>query len=61
MENKISLTIDEAVKATGIGRTKLFALLKSGDLVPCKVGRRTLIRVDDLKSFMDGRVRQAAA
>lgn len=61
MENKISLTIDEAVEATGIGRTKLFALLKSGDLAALKIGRRTLIRVDDLKSFMEGRVKQTAA
>ncbi|MGY4467330.1 excisionase family DNA binding protein [Bradyrhizobium sp. LB9.1b] len=61
MENKLSLTIDEATKATGIGRTKIFALLKSGDLTAFKVGRRTLIRVDDLKCFMEGRVKQAAA
>lgn len=61
MDNKISLTIDEAVAATGIGRTKIFAFLKSGDLAAIKVGRRTLIRVEDLKTFMAGCAQRKAA
>lgn len=51
MDDKVFLTVDEVVAATGIGRTKVFALMKSGDLKSVKIGRRTLIKPDDLKLF----------
>lgn len=51
MDDKVFLTVDEVVAATGIGRTKVFALMRSGDLKSVKIGRRTLIKPDDLKLF----------
>ncbi len=48
----ISLTIAQAVKASGIGRTKLYALIKEGRLKPRKCGKRTLILMADLEAFV---------
>lgn len=52
LEQKISFTIEQAVKATGIGRTAIFAAIKSGRLVARKNGRRTLIASSDLQQFI---------
>lgn len=51
-EQKLSFTIEQAVKATGIGRTTIFAAIKSGRLVARKNGRRTLIASGDLQKFL---------
>lgn len=52
LEQKISFTIEQAVKATGVGRTAIFAAIKSGRLVARKNGRRTLIASSDLQQFI---------
>lgn len=52
LEQKLSFTIEQAVKATGIGRTAIFAAIKSGRLTARKNGRRTLIAAADLKQFV---------
>lgn len=49
---KIAVSISEAVAITGIGRTSLYALIKDERLAPRKLGRRTLILVQDLEAFM---------
>jgi excisionase family DNA binding protein len=46
---KVALTVDEAADATGIGRTRLYEEIASGRLIARKVGRRTVIAVEDLK------------
>lgn len=48
-----NLTIGEAVAHFGIGRTKLYALIHSGDIEAIKLGRRTLIRTDSARAFID--------
>jgi excisionase family DNA binding protein len=52
LEQKLSFTIEQAVKATGIGRTAIFAAIKSGRLIARKNGRRTLIASSDLQQFV---------
>jgi excisionase family DNA binding protein len=51
-DEKLSYTIDEAVKATGIGRTKLFIHIREGALTARKAGRHTIILSDDLANFL---------
>lgn len=41
--DKLAYRIDEAVAATGIGRTSLYEMIKAGALKTRKIGRRTLI------------------
>ena len=51
---KIAYRIDEAVKATGLGRTFLYERISSGELKSIKVGGRRLIMADDLLNFLSG-------
>jgi excisionase family DNA binding protein len=48
----LALTIHEARVLTGLGRTKLYELLKTGKLPAKKVGKRTLILRSDLEDFL---------
>lgn len=48
-----ALTIAETSRRTGIGRTSIFEAIRQGRLKAVKAGARTLIRVDDLRAFLD--------
>lgn len=50
---KLAYTVDEAVKALGIGRSKLYEAIRAGDLRSIKAGGRTLIRAEALTAFLD--------
>lgn len=50
--NKIAYRMDEAVKASGLGRTFLYERIASGELKSVKVGGRRLIMHSDLISFL---------
>jgi excisionase family DNA binding protein len=52
MHNPLTYSIDEAVKATGIGRSCLYEEISGGRLRAVKRGRRTLILADDLKAWL---------
>jgi len=49
----ISVRIATAVRLTGIGRTKIFALIKSGKIEAVKVGRSTLISYRSLRQLLE--------
>jgi len=49
---KLGHTIDEAVAASGVGRTKIYEAIKTGALRARKFGRRTVILHDDLRAFL---------
>lgn len=51
-ESRISITASDAVKATGLGKTTMWQLLRSGELPSVKVCGRRLIMVEDLKKFL---------
>jgi excisionase family DNA binding protein len=48
----LALTIEEAVKAGGPRRAKLYQEIRSGRLRAVKVGRSTRILVTDLKQYL---------
>jgi excisionase family DNA binding protein len=50
---RISCTIHEACEATGLGRTKLYELIGSGQLITTTVGRRRLVVVRSLLALLD--------
>lgn len=50
----ITVKISVAVQMTGIGRTKLYELIKDGQIEAIKVGTATLVPVDSLRRFLDG-------
>lgn len=49
---KIAYRIDEAVKASGLGRTFLYERMASGELKSIKLGGRRLILHSDLMEFL---------
>ena len=52
--DKISYRIDEAVKASGLGRSFLYERIAEGALRSVKVGGRRLIMHRDLLEFING-------
>lgn len=50
---RLSCTVDEACIVTGLGRTKLYELMGSGQLVTTTVGRRRLVIVQSLLELVD--------
>ena len=52
LEGRITLGPNEAAKALGVGRTKIFELMATGNIRRLKLGRRTLIEVDELRRLM---------
>lgn len=52
MHDKLTFTINEAIKAVGLGRTTIHKLINEGHLVKVKVGRRTLITAASLEALV---------
>jgi|GEM_PF-1874198 len=50
---KLAYRIDEAVKASGLGRSFLYEQIAGGTLKSFKVGGRRLIAHADLEAFLD--------
>ncbi|ESQ83053.1 hypothetical protein AEAC466_14415 [Asticcacaulis sp. AC466] len=56
---KIAYRIDEAVKASGLGRSFLYERIAAGDLKSVKVGGRRLVLRDDLIAFLTSGITSA--
>ena len=50
---KIAVTIPEAVELSGIGRSSLYKLFSEGKLTPRKAGKRTLILIAELDTYLE--------
>lgn len=55
VDQPFALSIAAAVAATGnaVSRTRLFDLIKRGDVDARKVGRRTVVLADSLKAYIE--------
>ena len=51
----ISVKIPEAVRLSGLSRSRVYELMKSGDIEYAKVGSSTLILVESLRRFIRSR------
>lgn len=49
----ITVRIPEACRMTGIGRSKLYALIKAGDIPTIKVGSMKLVPLKGLEGFLE--------
>jgi excisionase family DNA binding protein len=49
---RLTLTIREALRATGLGRSTLYKLIDDGKLRRVKIGKRTLVWYDDLQKLV---------
>ena len=50
----LSLSVNAAARAIGIGRTKLYELINSGKVDTFKIGRRTLVTKASLDRLVNG-------
>ena len=51
-EGKLALTINEVVEATSLSRTRIYEEIRNGRLTVTKCGRRTLIRVEAARAWL---------
>lgn len=51
----ISVRIPEAVRLSGLSRSRIYELMRSGDIEYAKVGSSTLILVESLRGFIEQR------
>jgi excisionase family DNA binding protein len=49
----LSVRIPEAVKMTGISRSRLYELMRSGEIQTVKIGASRLILVNSLQTFLE--------
>ncbi len=47
------LSVSEACRVSGIGRTKIYEAISEGRLKARKLGKRTLVLRGDLQAFLD--------
>jgi hypothetical protein len=59
MTEPISVSIADAAKITGVGRSSLYAEIKARRLIIRKIGRRTVIAVADLRLWLDSKTSEA--
>ena len=52
-DDRITVRIPDAIRMTGLGRSKIYELIASGDIETVKVGRCTLIPVDSLRQLIE--------
>lgn len=45
------ISINDAAKALGLGRSKIYQLIQAGDLAIVKIGRRTLISMKSVQTL----------
>ena len=53
------VSIETATKLLGIGRTTVYDLINRGELRSTKIGRRTLLAVEDIDAFVDRKLASA--
>lgn len=53
MPKPLALRIPEVQRMTGLGRTKLYALIADGELATIKIGRATLIPLASLEALLE--------
>lgn len=55
LETLISVRVPDAVRLTGLSRSRLYELMKGGDVEYVKVGGSTLILIDSLRRYIESR------
>lgn len=50
--NPLALSVPEAARLLGIGKTSMYELISSGAIVKAKIGRRTVIPFHAVEAFL---------
>lgn len=49
----LAVSINDAAKALGLGRTSIYAMIGDGRLEAFKLGRRTLVKTASIRGLVD--------
>ena len=49
----LTVTVESARKALGIGNTKIYELIGDGSIATIKIGRRRLVKVESLRAMLE--------
>lgn len=52
--NALSVSVIDACRLLGIGRTKLYELISSQEIQSFSIGRRRLVKVASLQALIEG-------
>ena len=52
MTVKFTVTVKDACEMTGLGKTKLYEAIGSGQVATTRIGRRRLVNVESLRQFV---------
>jgi excisionase family DNA binding protein len=55
----VLLSVADAARALGIGRTEIFMMIRRGDIGSVTIGRRRLIPLEELRKFAARKVSRA--
>lgn len=50
----LAYSINDAVRVSSIGRTRLYSLISDGKIEARKIGRRTLVTAKSLRALIEG-------
>jgi len=56
---RVLVSVEEAAEALCMGRTSVFALIREGQLLTVKIGKRRLVAVSELHAFAHRRQKGA--
>ncbi len=57
----LAISVNDAAKALGVGRTTIYVLIKSKDLKTIKIGRRTLVKMDSIRLLVGSYLSESVA
>ncbi len=60
MTEPLAVSIPDAARSSGVGRSTIYAEISKGNLKFRKVGRRTIIAMDDLRAWLASKSGEAA-
>ena len=60
MSEPLAVPIPEAARLGGVGRSTIYSEVKRGNLRIRKVGRRTIVAMDDLRAWLASKAGEAA-
>ena len=52
--DKLLCSVPDALEALGIGRSKGWQLIKTGQLETVNIGRRRLVRIESIRALANG-------
>jgi excisionase family DNA binding protein len=53
MERQYLCSVPDAARMLGIGKTKFYEMLKSGEIASMQIGKRRLVRIDSIKALIE--------